>query len=104
MSDEHVTLLAPDLHSAPGRGASSGFPSDLLGQFAARLRTLALLYAAVFLLAGVVPQLTIAEDRDGARGEHAARVEARPGVETRHRVEAFLSDACTDKLTESVRR
>ena len=63
MSDEHVTLLAPDLHSAPGRVPSSGFPSDLLNESAIRLRTLALLYAVVFLLAGVVPQLTIAEER-----------------------------------------
>src|SRR5687767_14703209 len=63
MSDEHVTLLAPDVHAAPRGAASSGFPSDLLNQSAIRLRTLALLYAVVFLLAGVVPQLTIAEER-----------------------------------------
>ena len=63
MSDEHVTLLAPDIRTAPGHAASSGFPADLLDQSAVRLRTLALLYAVVFLLAGVVPQLTMADER-----------------------------------------
>jgi eukaryotic-like serine/threonine-protein kinase len=63
MSDEHLTLLAPDLHTAPSRGASSGFPSDLLSQSAKRLRILALVYAAVFLLAGVVPQLILVDER-----------------------------------------
>lgn len=63
MSDEHVTLLAPGLQAAGGPNPSSGFPSDLLGQSATRLRTLALLYAVVFVLAGIVPQLTIPQDR-----------------------------------------
>jgi hypothetical protein len=48
---EHVTLLRPDALSLDARGVSSSFPADLLRQSAARLRILALLYAAVFFMA-----------------------------------------------------
>jgi serine/threonine-protein kinase len=57
---EPVTLLRPD----PGAPApSSGFPADLLDQSARRLRTLALLYAFVFFMAGIFPALLFAGDR-----------------------------------------
>src|SRR6185312_11549150 len=42
---------------------SSGFPLDLLGQSAGRLRVLALLYAFVFFMAGILPALLIPGDR-----------------------------------------
>jgi eukaryotic-like serine/threonine-protein kinase len=61
---EQVTLMQPDAADPAVRGASSGFPADLLRQFAARLRTLALLYALVFFLAGILPQLLIPEERE----------------------------------------
>ncbi len=54
---EHVTLLRPEAPGPEAPGISSGFPLDLLGQSAARLRILALLYAFVFFMAGVVPAL-----------------------------------------------
>ena len=43
--------------------ASSAFPTDLLSQSASRLRTLALLYAFVFLMAGILPALVFPGDR-----------------------------------------
>src|SRR5437899_924728 len=54
---EHVTFLRPDSRDPDARGVSSGLPADLLGQSAARLRILALLYASVFFLAGIFPAL-----------------------------------------------
>jgi serine/threonine-protein kinase len=60
---EQVTLLPPDPGDSSGRGVSAGFPSDLLGQSADRLRVLALLYAFVFFLAGVFPALVLPGDR-----------------------------------------
>jgi len=48
---------------ASASGISSGFPTDLVGQSADRLRTLALLYAFVFFMAGIFPALLFAEDR-----------------------------------------
>jgi hypothetical protein len=63
MPHEHATLLA---RAAGGsnRGGTSGLPADLLTQSASRLRILALLYAAVFVLAGILPALILPEDRD----------------------------------------
>ena len=54
---EHVTLMHPGGNDSPARGISSGFPTDLLQQFAGRLRVLALLYAFVFFMAGIFPAL-----------------------------------------------
>jgi serine/threonine-protein kinase len=53
---DHVTLLPPD-HRPTGQAISAGLPADLVSQSAERLRVLALLYAFVFLMAGVVPAL-----------------------------------------------
>src|SRR3954468_3090779 len=61
--DEQVTLMQPGPDDPSTGGVSSGFPSDLLGQSAARLRILAVLYAAIFLLAGVLPALLLPTDR-----------------------------------------
>ena len=60
---EHVTLMRPEANAAPARGSSSGFPTDLLGQSATRLRALALLYAFVFFMAGIFPTLLLPDDR-----------------------------------------
>ena len=61
---EHVTLLPPEAGEESTRSRhSSGFPADLLGQSAARLRILALLYAFVFFMAGVFPALLFPADR-----------------------------------------
>jgi hypothetical protein len=60
---EHVTLLGPDTGLSSTRAISSGFPADLLGQSAARLRILALLYAFVFFMAGIFPALLFPGDR-----------------------------------------
>jgi plasmid stabilization system protein ParE len=58
-----VTLLRPEAPSAGAGSVSSTFPADLLSQSAARLRTLALLYASVFFLAAIFPMLLNAHDR-----------------------------------------
>ena len=59
---EQVTVMQPDAADPTSRGVS-GFPVDLLRQFAARLRTLALLYAIVFFMAGILPALLIPGER-----------------------------------------
>ena len=56
---EQVTLHAPRRACSGRPGISSGFPTDLLGQSAGRLRVLALLYAFVFFMAGIFPALLI---------------------------------------------
>ncbi len=61
--NEHVTLMHPDPRDPSARGISSGFPVDLLGQSAGRLRVLALLYAFVFFMAGIFPALLFPSDR-----------------------------------------
>ena len=60
---EQVTLFRPGGPGPAARGPTSGLPSDLLGQAAGRLRVLALLYAAVFFLAGIFPALLFPGDR-----------------------------------------
>ena len=60
---EHVTLLRPDAGDVETR-VSSGLPADLVGQSAARLRSLALLYALIFFFAGVFPALLFGVDRE----------------------------------------
>src|SRR5688572_33169671 len=60
---EHVTLLHPGEQDSSARGMSSGLPVDLLAQSAERLRVLALLYAFVFFMAGILPALLIPSDR-----------------------------------------
>ncbi len=52
-----------DPRDGAARGISSGFPSDLLRQSAGRLRVLALLYAFVFFMAGILPALLLPADR-----------------------------------------
>ena len=61
--NEHVTLMHPGRRDSSARGISSGFPTDLLSQSAARLRVLALLYAFVFFMAGIFPALLFPNDR-----------------------------------------
>ncbi|HWB43293.1 MAG TPA: hypothetical protein VG500_18665, partial [Gemmatimonadales bacterium] len=60
---EHVTLMRPDGRSPAATDLSSGFPADLLGQAAERLRVLALLYAFTFFMAGIFPALLFPGDR-----------------------------------------
>src|SRR5688572_33350989 len=59
------TLLLP--HPVRGATGSRHFPTelpeDLLNQSASRLRTLALLYAFVFFMAGLFPAMLSAQDR-----------------------------------------
>src|SRR3954453_13941750 len=54
---EHRTLIHPETGVPHVGGISSGFPTDLLRQSAARLRVLALLYAFIFFMAGIFPAL-----------------------------------------------
>src|SRR3954465_5195874 len=54
---EHGTLIHPGSGLPNVGGISSGFPTDLLRQSAARLRVLALLYAFIFFMAGIFPAL-----------------------------------------------
>ena len=61
--EENITLMHPGPRDRTSRGVSSGFPSDLLGQSARRLRVLALLYALVFFLAGMLPALLLPSER-----------------------------------------
>jgi serine/threonine-protein kinase len=60
---EQVTLMQPEAREQSARGVSSGLPVDLLGESAARLRVLALLYAFVFFMAGVLPALVLPGER-----------------------------------------
>jgi serine/threonine-protein kinase len=60
---EYVTLMRPGARDPAARGISSGFPTDLLSQSAARLRVLALLYAFIFFMAGIFPALLTPENR-----------------------------------------
>src|SRR6476620_5971437 len=60
---EHVTLMSPDASDPDARGISSGLPVDLISQSAGRLRVLALVYACVFFLAGILPALLFPADR-----------------------------------------
>ncbi len=68
---EHVTVLPPAEGDPIARGVSSGFPTDLLGRFAERLRVLALLYAFVFFMAGIFPALLFPADRTRFLGSFA---------------------------------
>ena len=61
---EHVTVVHPGEQDSAARGMPSGFPVDLLGQSAGRLRVLALLYAVVFFMAAVFPVLVLPGERD----------------------------------------
>jgi eukaryotic-like serine/threonine-protein kinase len=54
---QHGTLIHPETGVPNVGGISSGFPTDLLRQSAARLRVLALLYAFIFFMAGIFPAL-----------------------------------------------
>ena len=70
--NEHVTLTQLDGREPAAVGISSGFPVDLLSQSAERLRILALLYAFVFFMTGVVPALLFPEDRSRFLGSASA--------------------------------
>src|SRR5215212_1018184 len=61
--NQQVTLMHADGRDSPSWGRTSGFPLDLLQQSAGRLRILALLYAFLFFMAGVVPALVLPEER-----------------------------------------
>jgi len=71
--DDHTTQSPPGsqtlLRPRAGRrtssspGSPTGLPADLLSQSASRLRTLALLYAFVFFMAGFFPALLFPDDR-----------------------------------------
>jgi eukaryotic-like serine/threonine-protein kinase len=58
---ENATIIATGGRSASG--ISSGFPTDLLGQSTKRLQRFAIIYAAVFFLAGILPALLVPVDR-----------------------------------------
>src|SRR5215210_56674 len=68
---EHVTVMPPDARDPMAPGISSGFPTDLLGRSAERLRILALLYAFVFFMAGIFPALLFSADRARLLGSFA---------------------------------
>jgi eukaryotic-like serine/threonine-protein kinase len=58
------TLLRPEEHRrSQTSDRSHGFPTDLVQRATSRVRTLALLYAAIFFLAGFFPNLFNAHDR-----------------------------------------
>ncbi len=58
------TLFLPKGHPQTSpRQVDTGLPTDLISQSAFRLRTLALLYAFVFFMAGIFPALLFAESR-----------------------------------------
>ena len=59
----HVTLLTAAGGEPLDRDGSTGLPTDLLNLSAARLQVLALLYAFIFFMAGVVPQVVIPAER-----------------------------------------
>ena len=61
--DKGATLLSRSSVEAASPKLSSGFPPDILTQSARRLRAIAVLYAAVFLTAGVLPALVFTADR-----------------------------------------
>lgn len=61
--DPGATLLSRTSQESPSSRFPSGFPPDLLSQSARRLRMIAVLYAAVFLMAGVLPALLFTADR-----------------------------------------
>jgi eukaryotic-like serine/threonine-protein kinase len=60
---EQITLMQPDAPE-PSTRAATGLPADLLSQSAGRLRVVALLYAALFFLAGILPALLLPGDRE----------------------------------------
>ena len=68
---EHVTVMPAEAGDPQAGGVSSGFPTDLLGRFAERLRVLALLYAFVFFMAGIFPALLFPGDRARFLGSFA---------------------------------
>src|SRR5215218_5284847 len=61
--NQQVTLMHADGRDSPSRRHSPGFPLDLLQQSAGRLRILALLYAVLCFMAGIVPGLVLPEER-----------------------------------------
>ena len=60
---QDVTLIPPEPRDSLAAAVSSGLPADLLRQSAERLRTVALMYAFIFFMAGVFPALLIPGDR-----------------------------------------
>src|SRR3954451_10742151 len=60
--NQQITLMHADGGDS-SRSRSLGFPLDLLQQSASRLRILALLYAFVFFMSGILPALLLTEER-----------------------------------------
>jgi eukaryotic-like serine/threonine-protein kinase len=60
---EDVTLIRPETDDRAAPRTATGLPVDLLLQSAGRLRTLALLYAITFFMAGIFPALLIPTER-----------------------------------------
>ena len=58
----HATVVPRDA-GGPAAAGTSGFPDDIVGQSAERLRVLALLYAVIFFFAGIFPALFFPADR-----------------------------------------
>ena len=71
---EPVTLLHPDASELSGRATSFPLPSDLVRQSAQRLLVLALLYAFMFFMAGIFPQLLTSGGRTDLVGSFMAWV------------------------------
>ena len=69
---QHVTILPPAARGPTAHPISSGLPVDLLSESAGRLRALALLYAFIFFMAGVVSQLLLPADRAEFLGRFAS--------------------------------
>jgi hypothetical protein len=63
MANETLLLPREGRRTSSFREKSIGLPADLLNQSAERLRTLALLYACVFFMAGFFPALLFPDDR-----------------------------------------
>jgi len=79
-AEERATLVRPEAGDPAARGSSSGLPADLLSRSTARLRTMALLYALAFFLAGVFPALLFPEDRSRFLGNLVQWVPAAAGI------------------------
>ena len=60
---EHVTLMSPDAPAPVAAAITPGLPPDLVRQSAERLRVLALLYALIFFMAGILPALVFPSER-----------------------------------------
>ena len=94
------TLLLPkhDARTAGATTSDTGLATDLLSQSATRLRTLALLYAFVFFMAGFFPALLFAETRAQLFGHVAIWL---PGTLAIAMALAVASVACSKLISLS---